>query len=55
MTHQTKQSRTKKTGPQPERVKLEGNWKAAVKRALALPVPEGGWPKPPKRYKKRAK
>jgi hypothetical protein len=42
-----------KTGPEPERVKIAGNWKDAVARALKKRVPEGGWPKQPARYKKR--
>jgi hypothetical protein len=44
-----------KRGPPPDRVKLEGNWKDAVARALKKPMPKGGWPERPSRYKKRGK
>jgi hypothetical protein len=45
-----------KRGPEPERVKIAGtDWKAAVKKALKKPMPAGGWPKRPSRYKKREK
>ena len=40
-------------GPEPERVKIEGDWEEAVKRALGKKRPPGGWPRPAK--KKRAK
>jgi len=32
-------------GPEPERLKIEGDWKAAVRTALRKPKPPGGWPK----------
>lgn len=32
-------------GPEPERLKIQGNWKDAVKTALQKPKPPGGWPK----------
>jgi len=32
-------------GPEPERLKIRGDWKAAVSRALRTPRPPGGWPK----------
>ena len=32
-------------GPEPERLKIHGDWKAAVGRALRTPRPPGGWPK----------
>jgi hypothetical protein len=41
------------TGPEPERVKIEGNWKVAVAKALKKERPKDGWPKPQSRYKKR--
>ena len=44
---------TRKTGLEPERVKIEGDWEEAVKRALGKKRPPEGWPRPPK--KKRAK
>jgi hypothetical protein len=46
--------RTRKTGPQPERVKIEGDWEDAIKRSLAKKRPPEGWPSPPGK-KKRAK
>jgi hypothetical protein len=36
----------KKSGPQPETLKIPGNWKAAIKKALAKKKPPEGWPKP---------
>jgi len=32
------------SGPEPERLKVHGDWKAAVKKALRKPKPPGGWP-----------
>ncbi len=32
-------------GPEPERLKIRGDWKAAVSRALRKPRPPEGWPK----------
>ena len=32
-------------GPEPERLKIEGNWVKAVDVALRKPKPPGGWPK----------
>jgi hypothetical protein len=32
-------------GPAPEVLKIEGNWKDAVKKALGIKKPAGGWPK----------
>lgn len=48
----------KRTGPEPDRVKIEGDWEEAVKRALGKKRPPEGWPRPPgkkKREKKDAK
>jgi len=42
-------------GPDPETVKIAGNWKEAIGRALRKPVPKNGWPDAPKRTKKRKK
>ena len=36
-------------GPEPETLKIEGNWKDAVKKALSKKRPAGGWPKPEKK------
>ncbi len=33
-------------GPTPELFKIEGDWKDAVKKALKVKKPPGGWPKP---------
>jgi len=35
-------------GPAPELFKIEGDWKDAVKKALKVKKPPGGWPKPEK-------
>lgn len=32
-------------GPEPDRLKLEGNWKEAVKKSLSKKKPATGWPK----------
>lgn len=32
-------------GPEPERLKIEGDWIAAVDKALKVKRPETGWPK----------
>jgi len=34
-----------KRGPEPERLKITGNWEDAVATALRKPKPPGGWPK----------
>ena len=36
---------TPNPGPEPERVKIDGDWQEAAKKALGKPKPEGGWPK----------
>ena len=33
-----------KRGPKPERIKIEGDWEDAVKKALEKKRPEDGWP-----------
>jgi hypothetical protein len=35
----------KPRGPKPETLKLEGNWKDAIKKSLRKNRPPGGWPK----------
>lgn len=35
----------KKTGPAPERVKFDGDWKDLAKMAMMKAKPKGGWPK----------
>jgi len=41
----TKKSSKKPRGPEPDRLKLEGDWKTAVKKSLAKKKPLEGWPK----------
>ncbi len=33
-------------GAEPLRVKIEGDWMAAIGKAVKKPAPPGGWPKP---------
>lgn len=35
----------RKPGPDADRLKIEGDWEDAVKRALKKPQPIEGWPK----------
>lgn len=35
-----------KPGPEPDQLKLDGNWKKATKKALEKKRPEKGWPTP---------
>ena len=35
----------KKPGPEPERLKIEGNWEDAIKQSLEKKKPSQGWPK----------
>jgi hypothetical protein len=39
-------------GPAPEVLKVEGDWKDAVKKALRIKKPATGWPKPEPRKSK---
>jgi hypothetical protein len=41
----------KPTGPKPGILKIEGDWKDAMKRTLGKKRPMGGWPKPDKSKK----
>ena len=45
--------RNKKTGPKPDRVKVEGDWEAAIGKALKKKRPEDGWPESEKKEKKK--
>jgi hypothetical protein len=38
----------KQPGPEPEVLKIEGDWKDAMKKLISKKRPEGGWPKPDK-------
>ena len=38
-------------GPEPERLKIEGDWEEAMKRALGKKRPSEGWPRPPGKRK----
>ena len=40
-----------KPGPDPERLKVEGDWEEAVKKAMRKKNPPRGWAKPEKRAK----
>jgi hypothetical protein len=42
----------RKRGPEPDSLKIEGEWEDAVKRALQKKHPASGWPKPPKKQPK---
>jgi hypothetical protein len=35
-----------KTGPKPEALKIQGDWKKAVASVTKKKRPKGGWPKP---------
>ena len=35
-------------GPQPEVLKIEGDWKDAMRKLISKKRPVGGWPKPEK-------
>jgi hypothetical protein len=37
--------RKEKPGPKPEVLKVNGNWRDAVKQSLAKKKPGNGWPK----------
>jgi hypothetical protein len=40
-----RQPKPKKRGPEPEVLKLDGNWKDAIKKSLQKKKPKEGWPK----------
>lgn len=42
-----------KRGPKPDILKIEGDWRNAMKKALEKKRPEKGWPKPRAKAKKR--
>jgi len=43
-------NKPKPTGPESERVKVEGDWMQGVGKALKKKKPAAGWPEPPGRY-----
>jgi hypothetical protein len=43
--HPQKQPNPAKPGPKAETLKIEGDWKDAIKRSLEKKKPLGGWPK----------
>ncbi|MGH9328238.1 MAG: hypothetical protein ACRD2B_16335 [Terriglobia bacterium] len=46
MAKKSKAGRPKaKSGPKPGTLKIKGDWKQAIKRALAKKKPKEGWPK----------
>jgi hypothetical protein len=52
MAEPKKRRNAKKTGPQPETLKIEGDWKAAVARALKRGKPISEAPKKKSRKRK---
>jgi len=51
-----KMAKSKRRGPKPEHLAIEGDWELAVSKALAKEMPAGGWPKRAnKKPKKRGK
>jgi len=49
----SKQDTYRKPGPKGARLKIEGDWKKAVKKALEVERPADGWPDPDNRKKGR--
>jgi hypothetical protein len=48
-------SKPNKTGPLPETLDIEGDWKEAIKKALKKKRPASGWPAPKPKTKKAPK
>jgi len=40
-------------GPEPERLKIEGDWEAAASKVVQAKKPAGGWPGAKKKPKSR--
>ncbi len=40
-------------GPEPEHLKIDGDWRAAVGKALEKKRPPEGWPKPKAKGKRK--
>ncbi|MCH8083517.1 MAG: hypothetical protein IH885_04715 [Myxococcales bacterium] len=49
-----RKTKRKSPGPEADRLKIDGNWKKAVKKAVSIERPEGGWPDPDNRAKATA-
>ncbi len=47
MAENTPDPDPKKPGPEPERLKIDGDWEDAVSKALNKKKPADGWPKVP--------
>lgn len=41
------------TGPKPELFKIDGDWTAAIGKAISKPKPAEGWPTPIKKRTRR--
>jgi len=50
----TAKKQKKTAGPEPDRVKLTGDWETAIGKALKKKRPKDGWPDPTKDKKKPA-
>jgi hypothetical protein len=40
-----KKKKKAKPGPEAEHIKIEGDWRESVRKALEKPRPQSGWPK----------
>lgn len=45
MRREKKTEKPSRPGPQPESLRIEGDWKDAVRKAIRKPKPADGWPK----------
>jgi hypothetical protein len=47
MSNERKKKETERVvpGPKPERLKIEGDWREAIKKSLAKKKPVNNWPK----------
>lgn len=48
------QPERKQPGPEPERLKIDGDWEDAIRRALKVKRPPDGWPDPDERNQANA-
>ena len=49
MSSPRQKAKTKKRGPTANRVKIKGDWSAAIRKALEKKRPAEGWPEPKKK------